>query len=151
MTLKTAMRGAQYFLVAEFTGNFNDTMKDINGVVKTLGSNVADQGTFEAILLPVGAVIMPGGELIVETAGVGPTAYTVQIGTAATPSAFLGPTTLTVAARTAFVPAPVYPVPGDGSNVRIAIVSTGANATAGKFRVRVPYTIDGKVNETVTN
>jgi hypothetical protein len=145
------MRGAQYFLVAEFTGNFNDTMKDINGVVKTLGSNVADQGTFEAILLPVGAVIMPGGELIVETAGVGPTAYTVQIGTAATPSAFLGPTTLTVAQRTSFIAAPIYPVPGDGSNVRIVIASTVANATAGKFRVRVPYTIDGKVNETVTN
>jgi hypothetical protein len=151
MALKTATRGAQRLLMGEFVASFNDTMKDINGVLKTFGSVFGDAGTFDAILLPVGAVIQ-GGELLIDTQGAGPTAYTVQIGTASTASAFLGPTTLTGVAGTKTVfTGGGYADANAGQNVRIVIASTVANATAGKFRVRVYYTIDGKVDETVTN
>ena len=39
----------------------------------------------------------------------------------------------------------------DGKNLRITIASTVANATAGKFRVRVNYTIDGRITEVNPN
>ena len=151
MAVKTAARGAQYLLLEEFVASYNDTMKDVNGVSKTFGSVFGDAGTFEIMNIPVGAIV-DHGELLIETQGAGPTAYTVQIGTATTPSALLGPTTVTGVAgtRTPF-PALNYPVPGDGTNVRMVIASTVANATAGKWRVRLFYTIDGKANEVVTN
>lgn len=138
-------RGAQRVMSAEFAFSFNDTMADVNGVAKTFGSVYTDAGTFTAIRLPVGAVIV-GGELIVETAGVGPTAYTASVGTAASATNLLTATTLLSTGRTAL--ALTTPLAcNDGSDVRVAIASTVANATAGKFRVRVNYTIDGKVDD----
>lgn len=145
-----ATRTAQYPLVAEFVFNFNDTMTDINGAVKSFGSTYTDAGTFEVIPLPLGAVVT-GGELIVETAGVGPTAYTVSVGNSGSATAFLAATSVLAAGRTALTGLGFNAVASTGGNVRIAIASTVANATAGKVRVRVMYTIDGRMNETVTS
>lgn len=146
MALLKATRTAQYPLVAEFVFNYNDTMADVNGVTKSFGSTYTDAGTFEVIPLPLGAVIT-GGEVIVETAGVGPTAYTVSVGNSSSATAYLTATTLLSAARTALTGLGLGS--NDGKNVRITIASTVANATAGKVRVRVEYTIDGRAQETV--
>lgn len=151
MALKTSARGAQRILHAEFTAFFNDTVVDVNGVTKTLGSVFADAAVFEAIKLPVGARIV-GANLLVETAGVGPTAYTAAVGTAAAPTGILAATDLKTAALTAAtVTNTIALLANDGSNVRVTIASTVANATAGKFRVSVSYVIDGKVDEVVTS
>lgn len=148
MALLKAARSTQYPMVAEFVFNFNDTMVDVNGVTKTFGSVYTDAGTFEVIPLPIGAIIT-GGELIVETAGAGPTAYTVSVGNSSSATAYLAATSILSAGRTALTGLGYNSVANVGGNVRIAIASTVANATAGKVRVRVEYTIDNRTNEVV--
>jgi hypothetical protein len=151
MALLKATRGAQNPLVAEFIFNFNDTMKDVNGVEKTFGSVYTDAGTFEVIPLPVGAVIT-GGEVIVETQGVGPTAYTVTVGDSGDGDIHTNNTTVSLlgssGTRTALTLIGSLRSQ-DGKNIRITIGSTVANATAGKFRVRVEYTVDGRQTEAI--
>lgn len=160
---KLAARTAQYPLLAEFAFNFNDWVVDsVSGVKETFGSTVAasvdpaEPGltgpaagtiTFDAIPLPPGAVVV-GGEVIVETAGVGPTVFTVSAGIAGNLTAYANAVDLKTAARTALaLTAPL--VSNSGQNVRLTVAYTVANATAGKFRVRVLYTLDGRANETV--
>lgn len=146
MALLTKTRTTQYPLVAEFVFNFDDTMVDVAGVTKSFGSVYTDAGTFEVVPLPLGAVIT-GGELIVETQGAGPTAYTVSVGNSASATAYLTATSLKSSGgtRTALTGLGLGSV--DGKDVRITIASTEANATAGKARIRVEYTIDGRANE----
>lgn len=147
MAKLTATRGAQYPQVAEFVFNYNDTMSDVNSVTKSFGSTYTDAGNFEVIPMPVGAVVT-GGEVIVETAGAGPTAYTMNVGTSASASVFASAVDLKTAARTALtISSPL--ACNDGKNIRIAITSTVANASAGKVRVRVAYTIDNRAQEVV--
>lgn len=151
MALIRKARSAQWPLYAEFVANFDDTMVDINGVTKTFGSVFGDAGTFDVIPLPVGAVIV-GGEVIVEKQGVGPTAYTVNVGTSASATAYASAVDLKGAAGTRTALTLTAPLSSnDGKDVRIAIASTVANATAGKFRVRVFYTIDSRANENTIN
>ena len=150
MALKQATRGAQPVMSAEFAFSFDDTMKDIPGVLKTFGANYLDAGVFDVINLPLGAVVV-GGELIVETAGVGPTAYTAAIGHSGSATAFLAATDLKAVAGTRVALTGLGLASNDGKNLRITIASTVANATAGKFRVRVNYTIDGRITEVNPN
>ena len=152
MALKSASRGAQRLQLAEFIASYNDTGKDaVTGATKGFGTTIAENLVMDAILLPLGAVLV-GGELIVETQGVGPTAYTVAISAATTGTALLAATSLLAASgtRTAFT-ALGFAQTNAGENIRITMASTVAAATAGKFRVRVWYSIDGKVDEVVTN
>ena len=139
-------RGAQWPLMAEFTFNFDDTMADINGVTKTFGSVYTDAIVCSPINLPEGAVVV-GGELIVETAGVGPTAYTAALGDSGSATRYLGATTLLSGTRTALTLTGYRTT----ENLRLTIASTVANASAGKFTIRVLFTIPGKVNEVVPN
>lgn len=148
MAVKIATRGAQNVQSAQFVVNYNDTMLDVNGVSKSFGSTFTDAGTFEVLKMPLGAVIV-GGDLIVETAGVGPTAYTISVGTSASATNILAATSVLATGRTALTGLGL--LSNDGSNVRITIASTVANATAGKFRVRVEYVIDDKVDTVATN
>lgn len=142
-----ATRTVQYPVVAEFVFNFNDTMNDTAGVEKTFGSVYTDAGTFEVIPLPRGAVIV-GGEVIVETQGAGPTAYTASVGDADSATVLASAVDLLAAAGTRYALALTAPLAiNDGKNIQLKIASTVANATAGKFRVRVMYTLDGKANE----
>ena len=150
MPLIQATRGAQPVMSAEFAFSFNDTMRDVNGVVKTFGSVFGDAGVFDAINLPLGAVVV-GGELIVETAGVGPTAYTAAIGHSGSATAFLAATDLKATAGTRVALTGLGLQANDGKNVRLTIASTVANASAGKFRLRVNYTIDGRITEVNPN
>lgn len=146
MAKLTATRGAQYPLFAEFTFNFDDTMADINGVTKSFGSTYTDAIVCTPVNLPEGAVIV-GGELVVETAGVGPTAYTAALGDSSSATRYLGATTLLSAARTALTLTGYRTT----ENLRLTIASTVANASAGKFTIRVLYVIPNKVNESVPN
>lgn len=160
---KLASRTAQYPLVAEFVFNYNDWVVDsVAGTKKTFGSTVANSvdpnesgltaGTgvvFDAIPMPVGAVIV-GGEVIVETAFVGIGAgATLDLGIAGTTSGLVSALDLDAAAagaRTALtMTAPL--LCNAGQNIRLTTAGLTATATAGKVRVRVQYTIDGRSNE----
>lgn len=148
MPYKKPTRTSQWPLMAEFNFSFNDTADDaITGRTKGFGTTVAEDLILDAIALPQGAVVM-GGELIVETAGVGPTVYTAKLGVAGDDACYLAVSDLKAAANTR------YPLlltkqlaSNDGRNVRLTMASTVAVATAGRFRIRVFYTIDGRANE----
>jgi hypothetical protein len=146
---------------SDFNFAFNNWVIDsVDGVKKTFGSTVANSTdplesgltgpvantiTFDALPMPVGAVIV-GGELIVETAGVGPTAFTVSLGIAGTLTALLNAQSVLAAGRTALaLTSPL--LANNGQNLRATVNYTVANATAGRFRLRVMYTIDGRANE----
>lgn len=140
-----ASRGAQYPLVAEFTFNFDDTMVDINGVLKdfkTVGSTVVD-----AINLPTGAIVI-GGEVVTETAVGGSTAYNVSVGDSGNATRYLSATDCATAGCTPLVPTGYV---GNGEQIRVTVAPTGANATAGKVTVRVQYIVRNRVNETQTH
>lgn len=162
---KLAARNVQYPVVAEFVFNHNEWVLDsVSGVKVTFGSTTANStdplesgltaGTgvvFDCIPMPIGAVIV-GGELIVETAFVGIGAgATLNLGIAGSTSALISAYDLDGAAagaRTALtLTAPL--LCNAGQNIRLTTAGLTATATAGKVRVRVSYTIDGKANENV--
>jgi len=146
MALLQAARTAQWPLLATFTFNFDDTIKDINGVTKTFGAVFGDAVVCQAINLPEGAVVV-GGEVVVETAGVGPTAYTVSLGDSASATRYANAVNLLSAARTALTLTGFR----TSENIRLTIASTVANATAGKATVRVLYEIPNRANEVIPN
>jgi hypothetical protein len=156
-----ASRTAQYPLFQEFTFNWNNWVIDsADGTKKTLGSSVANATdpnetalngpaantiTFDCLPLPPGAVIT-GGEVIVETAYAGSTAATVSLGIAGTLTSLLNAVDLKTVARTALTL--ITPLGENaGQNLRATIAYTVANATAGKARLRVQYTVDGRAQE----
>ena len=160
---KLASRTAQWPLVAEFAFDFNDWVVDsVSGVKKTFGSTVAlskdpteaglTAGTgvvFDCIALPPGSVIV-GGELIVETAFVGIGAgATLDLGIAGATSGLISAFDLDAAAanaRSALLLTTALQANG-GANLRLTTAGLTATATAGKARIRVMYTIDGRSNE----
>jgi hypothetical protein len=157
MLLQTT-RGSQNVQVAEFVASFNDTMKDTSGALKDMAAVTAGD-VFKAINLPPNAEII-GGEVQVEVAGVGPTAYTVEVGRSAdgvafTEAALLAATSLLTAAgtRTALTLTDADVNPGFQSavpnDVYIRLIRSVAVATAGKFVLRVMFVQRGKVNEAV--
>lgn len=160
MSKKLASRNAQYPLVAEFVMNYNDWAVDsVSGVKKTLCSTTAladpnesglTAGTnlvFDALPMPVGAVII-GGTVQVETAFNGTSTNTVSVGVAGATTAFTTTTDLETAGITAFTLTTTLPLRCNaGENIRLTFANGGADATAGKVRVRVQYTIDGRANE----
>lgn len=138
-------RAAQTVLSAEFTFEFADTVKDVNGATKdfkTVGSTVVD-----AINLPPRAIVV-GGEVVTETAVTGSTAYNVSVGDSGSATRYLGVTNRLAAGRTPLVPTGYV---GDGENLRLTVAPTVADATAGKVTVRVQYIMRDRWSETVTN
>jgi hypothetical protein len=162
---KLATRTTQRMQAAEFVFNFNEFVVDaVDGVKKTFGSPVATStdpletgltaGTgvvFDCIPMPIGAVIV-GGEVIVDTAFVGiGIGATLSLGIAGNTAALVSALDLdaaTAGARTALtLTTPL--LSNGGQNLRLTTAGLTATATAGKVRVRVQYTIDGKADETV--
>lgn len=165
MAKKLATRTAQYPLYAEFVFSFNEWVVDsVDGVKKTFGSTVANSTdplepgltaatglVFDAINIPPYATIT-GGELIVENAFVGIGAAAVlNVGIAGNTSALISAFDLDAAvagSRTALtLTAPL--LANAGANLRLTTSGLAATATAGKVRLRVQYTIDGRGNELV--
>src|SRR5690554_4964967 len=145
MSKLIATRGQQYPLVAEFTFNFDDTMVDVDGVLKdfkTVGSTVVD-----VINLPPGAIVI-GGEVVTETAVSGSTAYNISVGDSNDDDRYLSATDRVAAGRTALVPTGYV---GNGEQIRVTVAPTVAAATAGKVTVRVQYIVRNRVNETQTH
>lgn len=169
MAKLNASRTAQYPLLAEFSFSFNDYVTDsVDLVKKTFGSSVAlaDPAgavagltapaglVFDAINLPLGATIV-GGDVIVETAFADAgTGATLSLGIAGSTTALVNAMDLDAAAtgsRTALaLTAPLLANAGQPLRLTTAGLTAGA-ATAGKVRVRVMYTIDGRAMETYPN
>lgn len=162
---KLATRTAQVPLIAEFVWNYNEWVIDsVDGTKKTFGSTAAlstdpaesglTAGTgviFDAIPMPVGAVVC-GGELICEAAYVGIGAgATVKVGVAGDDACYLGSTDLDAIAangRTALLLTKAF-ASATGLALRLTTAGLTATATAGKFRLRVQYTIDGRASENI--
>ena len=162
-----ASRTAQWPLMAEFVFTHNGWVIDsVDQVKKTFGSTVANSTdplepgltaatgvVFDCIPMPVGTVIV-GGEVIVEQAFVGIGAgATLSLGIAGSATALVNALDLdaaTAGARTALtLTAPL--LCNNGQNVRLTTAGLTATATAGKVRVRVQYTVDGRSNEVQVN
>lgn len=141
-----ANRAAQWPLMAEFTFNFDDTIVDINGVEKDFGKTEAHDVVASIINLPEGAVVV-GGEIVVETAGVGPTVYTASLGDSVLATRYANAVDLKTAARTALTLTGYR----TSENLRLTINSTVAAASAGKATVRVMFTMPNRQNETIPN
>jgi hypothetical protein len=160
-------RGSQNVQVAEFVCNWNDTMKDssnlnasnpaLSGVLKDMGA-ITTGDLFKAMNLPPNSEVI-GGSLQIDVAGVGPTAYTVEIGhttdglVGTFVASLLGVTSLLSAVGTQAVlvltAAAVNPgfqsaTPND---VYIRLIRSVAVATAGKFVIRVMFVLRNKMNE----
>jgi hypothetical protein len=173
---KPASRSAQYPLMAEFAYSFNEYVQDsADQVKKTFGAAVTNTGTatavdpvsgavepgltsgtavvFDCIPMPVGAVIT-GGELIVDTAYVGIGAgATISVGIAGDTAALISAYDIDAAlvgARTALTLTKPL-LCNAGQNVRLTVAGMAATASAGKVRVRVQYTIDGRTSEVQVN
>lgn len=152
-----AARGSQNVQVAELVVAYNDTMVDVNGVTKDMGAVTAGD-IFKAVNLPPNAEVV-GGEVQIEIQGVGPTAYTVEIGTSTNGTTFAatfsGAIDLlgAVGARTALTLTGAAAFPGLMSaafnDVYMRLIRSVAIASAGKFVLRVMFVTRGKVNEAV--
>jgi hypothetical protein len=161
---KVASRSAQWPLMAEYAPSFNEWAVDaVDGSKKTFGSTlVASTDPLEtgltgpvanigfvtaAIPMPVGAVII-GGEVIVDTAYTGTTAATVSVGITGSMTALAATVNVMAAAGTRTALTMTAPMLCNaGQNIMVTLAYTVANATAGKFRVRVQYTVDGRTSE----
>lgn len=149
MAVLKATRASQPVQSAEFVFNFNDTALDsVSGASKTFGSVFGDAIVFDAIPLPVGAVVV-GGDLTVETQGVGPTAYTAAVGRSGAAAGLLAATDLKTAVGTRVALTGLGIAHLTGGNVRLTIASSVANATAGKFRLRVEFVTNDRACETI--
>jgi hypothetical protein len=152
-------RGSQNVQEAEFVCNWNDTMAEVGGVLKDMGAITAGD-VFKAVQLPPNVEII-GGEVQVEVQGVGPTAYTVEVGTSSDGTAanfsntLLGATSLLTAigTRTALTLTSASVNPGlqsaNPNDLFIRLIRSVAVATAGKFVLRVQFIQRGKIDEAV--
>lgn len=157
--LQTA-RGSQNVQVAELVLSVSNTMKDVGGVNKDMVAVTAGD-VFKAISLPPNAEVI-GGEVQVEVQGVGPTAYTMEVGTSSDGTAANFSATMSgavdmkgaVGARTALTLTNAAVNPGVQSavpnDVFIRLIRSVAVATAGKHVLRVMFVQRGKVDEAVS-
>lgn len=142
MALVKKVRAAQVPLVLEFVINMADTMANTSGVVQ--GLNAA--GAFDFADPPPGFVLV-SGSAVTETAlsGGGVTAATLALGDSASASRYAA--AATVLAAGAVVNAVPTGYTGQGESLRATLAFTGGSPTAGKIRVRLLYTLDGRANE----
>jgi hypothetical protein len=143
MATKTATRGAQRVLSAEFSFDITDTMVNTAGTSQAFS---AAAGIFDVIKLPQNAVIV-GGDLVVETASNDASTATLKVGDSANDARYLAATSIKTAARTALGPTGFKTA---GTPIRITLANAGGAATVGTVRVRVEYVIQGKMDEVQT-
>lgn len=159
MALIQTARGSQNVQVAEIVLSVADTMRDVAGSLKDMVAVTAGD-VFKAISLPPNVEVI-GGEVQVEVQGVGPTAYTMEVGTSSDGTAANFSASMSgavdlkgaVGARTALTltasavnPGLQSAVPND---VFIRLIRSVAAATAGKHVLRVMFVQRGKVDEAV--
>lgn len=140
-------RGAQRISVLTFSWNFNDTMEDTSGVVRTLGADATNDVigadcVFGALALPLGAIMPMAGSITTTTAFDAAT-YTVKIGTEADDDKYLAATDIKAAAAVAI---PAIAAASDGSDIIITINAADA-CTTGAATIILPFIISGRVDE----
>lgn len=124
--------GRQHSLEAVVTVNFAD-------VAGSSGIALA------AIEVPEGGQVI-GGEVDSDTAFNSATSDSLQIGDSGSNNRYLGATSIQATGRTALVPTGYkYPTV---DNVTVKWTGVGAVPTAGSFRLRVAYIVDGKADLT---
>lgn len=141
MALLKSSRSAQWPLVQEFVLNFDDTMVDIGGTTRGAALALLSNADLRAFPMPPGAVLI-GGEIVVETAFVGPTAATISVGDTNSATRHASAVDLKTAARTALTLTGYRNATGD--DILIRLNTTVAVASAGKVTVRVMYTVAGR-------
>jgi FtsP/CotA-like multicopper oxidase with cupredoxin domain len=147
MALIKPTRGAQYVVCSEYAFTFSDTVVDINGVTKDFGTTIASAPVADIINMPPGAEVV-GGQVAIVTQGVGPTAYTIDLGVAGATTAYHSAASLLGASGTKIALTNATPrASATGLNVRMTMVDSVAAATAGSFRVSVLWKMDGRTNE----
>jgi hypothetical protein len=172
MSKLLASRGAQWPLFQEFIFNFNDWAVDsVDGSKKTFGAAVTNSGTvtaidpatgdtvpllvsgtgivLDAIPMPIGAVLQDV-KAFVETAfaGIGASA-TLSLGVAGNTTAVVNAADLDAATSGSQLTVASFSptLCNNGQNLRLTLAGLAATATAGRVRIRVQYTIDGRVTE----
>lgn len=142
MALVKKVRAAQDVMALEFVINMTDTMSNTVGTVQGLNAN----GAFDFADPPPGFVLL-GGSAVTETAlsGGGVTAATLALGDATSAARYAA--AATVLAAGAKVDAVPTGYTGQGESLRATLAFTGGSPTAGKIRVRLMYTLDGRANE----
>lgn len=140
MTALTATRTAQGVKEAEFTFTVGDTMANTAGTADAFATVAAH--VFDIVPMPMGSTIL-SGQVVTDTAFVGPTAYNVKLGDSLTDNRYLGTTDKVAAGATAIVPTGYITVSSTG-NLRLTVTPTVAPATAGKLTVRITYTLAGQ-------
>jgi hypothetical protein len=154
-------RASQNVQVAEFVASFSDTMADATGVLKDMTS-ITTGDFFKAVQLPPNVEIV-GGDIQIDVQGVGPTAYTLEVGTSSDGTVanfnnhLSNATTFdlkgAVGARLAltFLNALAFPglMSANPNDIFIRLIRSVAVATAGKFTLRVMFIQRGKADEAV--
>lgn len=146
MALLKSQRSAQYLLVAEFQLNYNDTMVDVNGVLRDFGSfaggsSAATPYAVEPIPLPQNAVVI-GGDITTEVPFDSLT-YNVTVGDSAAAARYLAATDVKGLGRVALLPTGFR---GAGENLRLGFTVADV-CTAGRATLRVQYIITGRAQE----
>lgn len=142
MALVKKVRASQVPLVLEFVINMADTMANTSSVVQGLNAN----GAFDFADPPPGFVLL-SGSAVTETAlsGGGVTAATLALGDSSSATRYASAATVLAAGATVNAVPTGYT--GQGESLRATLAFTGGNPTAGKIRVRLTYTLDGRANE----
>ena len=135
-------RAAQYPLVQEYVFNFADSVVDVNGVTKSFAAH-ADDPVFPMFDMPQGAVIM-NIDAFVEEVFVGPTVAALSVGVAGEAGKYIADMDLLTADNSDDFKTPAI---AGGEEILGTLAMTVADATAGKVRVRIMYTIDGRGQE----
>lgn len=103
-------------------------------------------GAQNVVDLPVGATVVAGGSLTVDTAvtGGGLSAITASVGDVTTPARYLGATSVFTATNTALVPTG-FKTTTTQPALSITFAMTGGTVpTAGSIRLIVPYIVEGR-------
>jgi len=143
-TVAPIVVGSQEVMSAMFDFDMSSA---VNQLVNTSGATVTVASTASVVAkvinLPLNAMIT-SGELDVSVVSNDTGTATLAIGDVNSASRYLSATTLKSLGRTAIVPTGYI---GVGEGLQITIANQNANATTGKFRVRVEYVITNRVSE----
>jgi hypothetical protein len=132
-----------------------------NGLLSGVTYVASTAGTyyFEVVTLPINSQII-GGDLQVEVAYVGPLTATLALGDSTNGTLYAAATNIKATGRTALtIPAELTNYAANsnvgtdaaaGLDVRATLVLGTGAATAGRVRVRLMYTLDGRMNEAAT-
>ena len=140
MSKLIASRGSQNVQCAEFTFNFDDTMKTVVGTEVDFGKTNTASSVFEVVNLPPEAVVV-GGDVITETAFDAAT-YNISVGDADSATRYLAATDKKGTGRTALVPTGYK----SAGNLRITVVAADV-CTAGKATLRVLFVTPNRITE----